>query len=394
MRGRLSERISALHAQREAIQRQRIRRTLLRRDGVRCEVAGVDGARRWLLNFCSNDYLGLSQHPRVLAALRNADSAGSTASHLVCGHDAQHAALEEALADWLTVPRALLFGSGYMANIAVLQALLGPGDLCVQDKLNHASLIDGARLAGCTFRRYPHADAAAAGRQLAAHPDGVAVLASDGVFSMDGDVAPLPALAMEAKRHDGLLYVDDAHGIGVMGALGRGSVDASGLTVDDVPLRLVTFGKALGGVGAAVAGDATLIEHLLQTARPGIYTTALPPAQAAATRAALMIVRSEEGDALRHRLRVNTTHFRVGAEARGLSLLSSQSAIQPLLVGANAKAVAMSAALEARGYWVAAIRPPTVPEHSARLRITLSAAHTPEQIDGMLDALVETNGVR
>lgn len=393
MRSRLSERIAALHAQRESAHRQRFRRTVLRREGVRCEV--LDGSQsRWLLNFCSNDYLGLSQHPRVLDALRKADSTGSTASHLVCGHDAQHAALEEALADWLQLPRALLFGSGYMANLAVLQALLGTGDLCVQDKLNHASLIDGARMAGCTFKRYPHADAAAAGRQLVAHPEGVAVLASDGVFSMDGDVAPLPALAAEAKRHEALLYVDDAHGIGVMGAFGRGSVDAAGLTVDDVPLRLVTFGKALGGAGAALVGDADLIEHLLQTARPGIYTTALPPAQAAATLAALMIVRSEEGDALRHRLRDNITRFRVGAEARGLSSRSSQTAIQPLLVGADAEAIALSAALEQRGYWVAAIRPPTVPEHSARLRITVSAAHASEQIDGVLDALAEANAVR
>ena len=388
MRARLSERVRALHAQRESIQRQRVRRTLLRREGVRCEV--LDGNQgRWLLNFCSNDYLGLSQHPQALAALRGADSAGSAASHLVCGHDARHAALEEALADWLQLPRVLLFGSGYLANLAVVQSLLGKGDVCVQDRLNHASLIDGARLAGCTLKRYPHADAEAADRQLAAHPDGVALLATDGVFSMDGDIAPLPALADVARTQQATLYVDDAHGIGVLGESGRGSVAAAGLDVDAVPLRLVTFGKALGSVGAAVAGDAALIEHLLQTARPGIYTTALPPALAAAALAAIRIVRGEEGEALRAHLQANIQRFRTGAAARGLALLPSQTAIQPLLIGADADALACSRALEQRGYWVAAIRPPTVPEGSARLRITLSAAHTTAQIDGLLEALVD-----
>lgn len=389
MRSRLTERVAALQSQRALVHRERFRRTVLRRDGVHCEVQDAV-ANRWLLNFCSNDYLGLSQHPQVVAALRAAQDAGSTASHLVCGHDALHAELEVALADWLQVPRALLFGSGYMANLAVLQALLGKDDVCVQDKLNHASLIDGARLAGCAFKRYPHADADAAGRQLAAHPEGVALLATDGVFSMDGDVAPLHALVDVARHHGASLYVDDAHGIGALGEGGRGSVDVAGLDVDDVPLRLVTFGKALGGMGAAVAGDAALIEHLLQTARPGIYTTALPPAQAAATLAAIHIVRGDEGDVLRDRLQSNITRFRVGANARGLTLLPSLTAIQPLLIGDDAEALALSQALEQQGYWAAAIRPPTVPEGSARLRITLSATHTSEQIDGLLDALVQT----
>lgn len=393
MRSRLIDRITALQRQREMAHRQRFRRTVLRRDGVRCEVQDGD-ASRWLLNFCSNDYLGLSQHPHVVAALRAAQEAGSTASHLVCGHDAHHVALEEAIADWLRMPRALLFGSGYMANLAVLQALLDKGDVCVQDKLNHASLIDGARLAGCTLKRYPHADADAAGRQLAANPEGTALLATDGVFSMDGDVAPLRALVDVARRHGASLYVDDAHGIGALGEGGRGSIDAAGLDVDDVPLRLVTFGKALGGVGAAVAGDAALIEHMLQTARSGIYTTAMPPAQAAATLAAIHIVRGDEGDVLRDRLQSNITRFREGATARGLMPLPSHTAIQPLLIGADAETLTLSKALEQHGYWVVAIRPPTVPEGSARLRITLSAAHTSEQIDGLLDALVEVHTQR
>ena len=366
------------------MQRRRHPRTVTRRDGVRCVVDG-----RTLLNFCSNDYLGLAQHPQLIATLRDAAGAGAgaTASHLVCGHDAQHAALEIALADWLQCERALLFGSGYLANLAVLQALLGEGDACVQDKLNHASLIDAAKLAGCTLKRYPHNDADGAARQLAAHPDGAALLASDGVFSMDGDVAPLRELATVAREHGATLYIDDAHGVGVLGEAGRGSIAAAELSSCDVPLRLVTFGKALGSAGAALVGDADLIAHLAETARPHIYTTALPPAQAASTLAAVRVARSMEGDALRTRLQANIAQFRAGAQARGLPLLPSDTAIQPLLVGGNADALMLSAALEACGYWVTAIRPPTVPDGSARLRIALSALHEAAQIDGLLEAL-------
>jgi len=384
MREALQSRVLAARAQREAAQRRRVLRTVARREGVRCTVDGHD-----LLNFCSNDYLGLSQHPRVVAALRDAapEGAGGTASHLVCGHGAQHAALEAELADWLQAPRALLFGSGYMANLAVVQALLGEGDACVQDKLNHASLIDASRLAGCALKRYPHNDVEAAARQLATHADGAALLASDGVFSMDGDIAPLRELAGIARLQQATLYVDDAHGIGVLGDAGRGSVDAAGLSSDDVPLRLVTFGKALGSVGAAVVGDADLVAHLAETARPYIYTTALPPAQAAATREALRIARA--GDGLRATLRDNIARLKDGARSRGLDLMPSGTPIQPVLVGSDAAALAMAAALETRGYWVAPIRPPTVPEGSARLRIALSAAHDAAQIDGLLDALAQ-----
>ena len=380
----LTERVLVARAQREAAHRRRDLRTVTWRDGMRCRVDGRD-----LLNFCSNDYLGLSQDPRVIAAMRDAagEGAGSTASHLVCGHGAQHAALELELAEWLQAPRALLFGSGYMANLAVVQALLGDGDICVQDKLNHASLIDAARLAGCTFKRYPHADAEGAARQLASHAHGAALLASDGVFSMDGDVAPLHDLARVAREQQATLYIDDAHGIGVLGDAGRGTVDAAGLASGDVPLRLVTFGKALGNAGAAVVGDADLIAHLAETARPYIYTTAMPPPQAAATREAVRIARA--GGDLRERLHANIERLKDGARARGLALMPSDTPIQPLLVGSDTHALAMAAALEARGYWVAPIRPPTVPEGSARLRITLSAAHDTLQIDGLLDALAQ-----
>lgn len=378
----LTERAIAARVQREAAHRRRHLRTVTRREGVVCTVDGRD-----LLNFCSNDYLGLSQHPRVIAALREAASEGTggTASHLVCGHGAQHSALEAELADWLQAPRALLFGSGYLANLAVVQALLGEGDLCVQDRLNHASLIDAARLAGCAFKRYPHGDAEGAARQLASQGEGAALLASDGVFSMDGDIAPLHELVRVAGEQQATLYIDDAHGIGVLGEAGRGSIDAEGLAANTVPLRLVTFGKALGSVGAAVVGDADLIAHLAETARPYIYTTAMPPAQAAATREAVRIAR--EGDLLREQLRANIERLKDGARRRGLTLMPSDTPIQPLLVGRDADALAMAASLETRGYWVAAIRPPTVPEGSARLRITLSAAHDAQQIDGLLDAL-------
>ncbi len=384
----LHQRIAAARQQREAAHRRRSLRTVLRRDGMRCEVIGSDGAPRWLLNFCSNDYLGLSRHPRVAASLAAAareHGAGAGASHLVCGHHAAHATLERELGDWLQAPRALLFGSGYMANLAVLQALFGEGDVCVQDRFNHASLIDAARLAGCALKRYPHADADGASRQLASHRGGAALLASDGVFSMDGDVAPLRELACIAEEQQATLYVDDAHGIGVLGAHGRGSCAAAGLSAIDAPLQLVTFGKALGSHGAAVVGDADLIAHLAEVARPYIYTTALPPAQAIATTQAVRV--AQAGDDLRDRLQDNIARLKSGAAARGLVLMPSQTAIQPLACGSDATALAMAAALEAQGYWVAAIRPPTVPEGQARLRITLTAAHEAAHVDGLLDAL-------
>lgn len=383
MRESLEQRVLAARAQRDAASRRRRTRTIARRDGLRCEVDG-----RWLVEFCGNDYLGLSRDPRVVAALRDgaqAHGAGATASHLVCGHSAVHETLEHELADWLQAPRALLFGSGYMANLAVVQTLLGAGDVCVQDKLNHASLIDAARLSGCVLKRYPHADAEAAARQLAAHADGAALLASDGVFSMDGDVAPLHSLADIARRQQATLYVDDAHGVGVLGPCGQGSVAQAGLDAGDVPLQLVTFGKALGSYGAAVVGDATLVAHLAETARPHIYTTALPPAQCMATLEALRIAR--QGDDLRERLHARIEQLRAGARARGLELMASGTAIQPMPCGGDARALAIAATLEDQGYWVAPIRPPTVPEGQARLRITLSAAHAAADVEGLLDAL-------
>ncbi|MBX3726566.1 MAG: 8-amino-7-oxononanoate synthase [Xanthomonadales bacterium] len=349
----------------------------------------LDGRR--LLNFSGNDYLGLAGHPALVAALRDAAAehgVGATAAHLVCGHRRPHAELEAALAEWTGREAALLFSTGWMANLGVLQALLGPGDLCVQDRLNHASLLDGARLAGCTLRRYRHGDVEAAGRQLRqAGPGAAGVLATDGVFSMDGDVAPLSALARCAAAVDATLLVDDAHGLGVLGPEGAGSVAAAGLGSAAVPVLMATLGKALGTCGAFVAGDRALIEGLVQSARTFVYTTALPPALAAATLAAVGIARREHWR--REHLTGLVAHFRAGAIRLGLRLADSPTPIQPLLVGSAEDASALAAALEARGVLAVAIRPPTVPVGSARLRITLTASHARADVDQLLAALAQ-----
>ena len=379
----LRERIRAAHGQRAQANLLRIRRTVTRRDGIRAEVDG-----RWLVGFCGNDYLGLAQQFGVIEALQSAaarDGVGGVASHLVCGHHAAHAALERELADWIGAPRALLFGSGYLANLAVMQALLGDGDVCVQDRLNHASLIDAARLSGCRLRRYPHADAEGALRQLRGAAEGAAMIATDGVFSMDGDVAPLRELSLVARMQSAFLYVDDAHGIGLSGPDGRGSIAGAGLSPAARPLQLVTLGKALGGYGAAVLGEADVIDHLQQVARPYLYTTALPPALAAASLAAVRLARREPWR--REKLVLLVSRFRDGAKARGFDLPASETPIQPLQCGSEARALAMAAALDAQGYWVTAIRPPTVPAGSSRLRITFSALHAPSDVDALLDAL-------
>ncbi|HHW4678258.1 MAG TPA: 8-amino-7-oxononanoate synthase [Xylella sp.] len=380
----LNERILSLRKLRLAQCRIRTRRTIEKRDGVRLEING-----RWLTEFCSNDYLGLTQHFEIIAALQDAaarDGIGATASHLICGHHAIHKALEQELAEWLGYPRALLFGSGFTANLAVQQALLNKeSDVCVQDRLNHASLLDATRLAGCRLRRYPHLDVNGAAHQLKNAPEGAAILATDGVFSMDGDIAPLRALSLVAQTQQALMYVDDAHGVGVIGPQGRGSVAAAWLSVDEVPLQLVTLSKALGGYGAAVLGNATLIQHLAETARPYLYTTALPPAQAAAALAAIRVARRDQWR--RQRLHELVGRFREGSRRHGLDIMASDTPIQPLQCGNETTAMAMSAALEREGLLVKAIRPPTVPEGKSRLRVTLSALHTPEQIDTLVQAL-------
>jgi 8-amino-7-oxononanoate synthase len=353
-------------------------------DGTRVRVDG-----RELRVFCSNDYLGLAHHP-ALAAATAAEAArsgsGSGAAHLVSGHSRAHHALEEQLADWLGRERALLFSTGYMANIGVHVAFAGRGELVLGDRLNHASLIDGAQLSGARLLRYAHADAVAAARMLEGRSD-CTLIATDGLFSMDGDLAPLPELARLAAAQRAWLLVDDAHGLGVLGATGRGTVEAQGLDADDVPLLVGTLGKAFGCFGAFVAGGRAAIELLLQRARSYIYTTALPPGTAAAASAALALVQGEGWR--RERLRALAARLRAGAAQLGLPLQPVDGPIQPLLVGDAARAMQLSAALLARGYWVGAIRPPTVPAGTARLRITLSAAHDEAAVDGLLAALGE-----
>jgi len=389
MNGMVDKRIS-IHQRLQEAAEHRIEQDLVRhrRELTQRKDARVlsDGQR--LVNFSSNDYLGLSLHPSIVSAMQVAAQncgVGAGASHLVCGHHAEHSALERAVADWLGYPRALLFGSGYLANLAVAQAMLQSGDVCLQDKLNHASLIDGARLARSHLVRYPHADAGAARRQAEAHQGGALMLATDGVFSMDGDVAPLSELAAIARDHQGLLYVDEAHAVGVAGPDGRGSVAAAGLGPDEVPLLLVTLGKALGSYGALLVGQYAVIEHIAQTARPYIYTTALPPALAVAALAAVKLARQDTWR--RVKLASLIGRFRSGALERGLRLLDSESPIQPLPIGDNALALQAAHDLEARGFLVAAIRPPSVPSGSARLRITLSVAHENQDVDALLDAL-------
>lgn len=348
----------------------------------------VDGCR--LINFCSNDYLGLAGDPRLAEALCAAAGhwgTGSGAAHLVTGHTTEHHALEAELAEFTQREAALLFSTGYMANVGVVTALAARGEIVLQDRLNHASLIDGARQSDARLVRYAHADAAEAARLAGQHAAALALIATDGVFSMDGDIAPLRGLAAIARRHDGWLLVDDAHGFGVLGATGGGSLEAAGLTCADVPLLVGTLGKACGTFGAFVAGERDVIDLILQRARSYIYTTALPAAVAAATRASLRIQR-EEGWR-RERLVGHIASFRAGAASRGLPLGVSTTPIQPVLVPGAAHCMRASRLLMERGFWVSAIRHPTVPAGTERLRVTLSAGHSPTDIEALLDALAD-----
>ncbi|WP_298613512.1 8-amino-7-oxononanoate synthase [uncultured Thiothrix sp.] len=340
-----------------------------------------------MLTFCSNDYLGLANHPTVIQAFQQAANqygVGSGAAHLVNGHSCLHQQLEEALAEFTKRERALLFSTGYMANLGLTNALAERHDTVYQDRLNHASLLDAALLSGAKLVRYAHNDTEQLSQRLATQPSGQKLIVTDGVFSMDGDTAPVQALAALAHAHDAWLIVDDAHGFGVLGSTGAGLLEADNLNQEDAIL-MGTLGKALGTAGAFVAGSADLIECLIQTARPYIYTTAQPPALAAATLASLKIVQTEtwRREHLQHLIQV----FRVGAAQLGLNLMPSQTAIQPILVGENAKALAISQQLEQQGILITAIRPPTVPINTARLRITLSAAHTEQQVELLLDKL-------
>jgi 8-amino-7-oxononanoate synthase len=315
---------------------------------------------------------------------------GASAAHLLGGHREEHAALEEKLARWTGRERALLFSTGYMANLGAMQALLSPGDVCVQDKLNHASLLDAARLTGAELARYVHADVGSARRQLDARVGTPALLATDGVFSMDGDVAPLAELAKLCKTQQATLMVDDAHGIGVLGAEGAGSPSEAGLGAGEAPVLMATLGKALGVAGAFVSGSAALIGGLVQFARAHIYTTAMPPALAAAASAAVDIARFE--DWRRDKLRRLIAHFCHGARERGIAVLESRTPIQPVVVGASKAALVAMQSLQAQGFFVPAIRPPTVAQGKARLRVVLSARHEEADVEQLLNALARAIG--
>jgi len=373
----------------------RARQSLLRKLRTVGQVDGthvvIDGKR--LLNFASNDYLGLAQHPALSEHLVRAAAqwgVGASAAHLLGGHREEHAVLEAKLARWTGREGALLFSTGYMANLGAVQALLGVGDVCVQDKLNHASLVDAARLSGAALIRFVHADVASAQRQLATRAEAAALVASDGVFSMDGDVAPLAELAALCKTQQATLMIDDAHGIGVLGAEGAGSVSEAGLDCSEVPVLMGTLGKALGVAGAFVAGSAALIAGLVQFARAHIYTTALPPALASAASAAIDIARFEPWR--RDKLERLVAHFRQGASERGIALLDSRTPIQPVVIGASKPALAATQSLEAQGFFVPAIRPPTVAQGKARLRVVLSAQHEEADIEQLLNALARAIG--
>ena len=352
-------------------------------------IARVDGQE--VLNFASNDYLGLAGNAQIAQALADGAlrwGAGSGASHLVSGHLTPHDQLENEIAAFTGFERALTFSTGYLANLAVTPTLAGRGDAVFADKLNHASLIDAMQLAkanGAEVQRYPHNDVAALERQLAASNAARKVIVTDAVFSMDGDLAPLPLVFELAERHDAWLVIDDAHGFGVLGRHGEGSLAHFNLPASPRILLMGTLGKAAGVGGAFVAGSATAIEYLLNKGRSYIFTTAAPPAIACALSKSLQIIRN--GDALRANLMARIAQLREGLA--GKPLLPSATAIQPYIVGDNEAALALSKALWERGLWVPAIRPPTVPKGTARLRISVSAAHTAGDIDHLLSALKE-----
>ena len=349
----------------------------------------IDG--RNYLAFSSNDYLGLASHPQLIEALQNGAKrwgVGGGAAHLVTGHMQPHDELAAELARWTQREAALLFSSGYQANLAVLCALLQSGDYLLHDRLNHASLLDGGRLSGARFQRYLHNDMHSLRTHLA-RCKGDTLIATDGVFSMDGDIAPLPDICQLASEFAAWVMVDDAHGLGVLGNTGAGTLEHFNLSQQQVPVLMGTLGKALGTSGAFVAGSKELIETLIQFARPYIYTTASSPAVICATLASVRLVR-EDVERRAHLQRLISL-FRREAALLGLPLADSPTAIQPLLVGDSAQAMAMAARLREKGIWLTAIRPPTVPEGSARLRITLTAAHSVAQVEQLLAALEQVS---
>lgn len=377
--------LSSRLAERRAAHLYRQRPLLESPQGVQVTVDGQS-----LLAFCSNDYLGLANHPQVAEAMADGIGrwgVGGGASHLVVGHNAAHHQLEEALADFTGRPRALLMSSGYMANMGAITALMGKGDTLLQDRLNHASLLDAGLLSGARFSRYLHNDPQSLAQRLG-KASGNTLVVTDGVFSMDGDLARLPELCATARAHGAWVMVDDAHGFGCLGATGGGIVEQQGLGIDDVQVLVGTLGKSFGTAGAFIAGSEELIETLIQFARPYIYTTSQPPAVAWATLKSLELLKEESWR--REHLAALIARFRAGASALGLQLMASPTPIQPLLIGDSERAMQLAAGLRQRGIMISAIRPPTVPRGTARLRVTLSAAHSEADIDRLLEALQHT----
>ncbi|HEL8112057.1 TPA: 8-amino-7-oxononanoate synthase [Escherichia coli] len=363
-------------------------------DALRRRYPVAQGAGRWLvvddrqyLNFSSNDYLGLSHHPQIIRAWKQGAEQfgiGSGGSGHVSGYSVAHQALEEELAEWLGYSRALLFISGFAANQAVIAAMMAKEDRIVADRLSHASLLEAASLSPSPLRRFAHNDVTHLARLLASPCPGQQLVVTEGVFSMGGDSAPLEEIQQVTQQHDGWLMVDDAHGTGVIGEQGRGSCWLQKVKPE---LLVVTFGKGFGVGGAAVLCSDTVADYLLQFARHLIYSTSMPPAQAQALRASLAVIRSDEGDARREKLAALITRFRAGVQDLPFTLADSWSAIQPLIVGDNSRALQLAEKLRQQGCWVTAIRPPTVPAGTARLRLTLTAAHEMQDIDRLLEVL-------
>jgi len=341
-----------------------------------------------MLTFCSNDYLGLANHPDILKAFKQAADkfgVGSGAAHLINGHSIEHQKLEEELAEFTGRERALLFSTGYMANLGVVNALMERGDMIFADRLNHASLIDAGLLSHAKMKRYAHNDMDALQNLVTKNTAKNTMILTDGVFSMDGDIAPVKQLTNIARQQNAWLMVDDAHGFGTLGKTGAGLLEQENLNQEDVPILMATLGKAIGTAGAFIAGSNDLIEYLIQTARTYTYTTAMPPAIAAATRASLKIVQ-QEGER-REKLNHHIQQFKKGANELGIELMPSDTAIQPIMIGSTEQAIKVSERLRKSGILVTAIRPPTVPEGTARLRVTFSAEHTDEDVVILLDAL-------
>ncbi len=360
----------------------RNRRVISSPQGVKIEVDGNQ-----VINFSSNDYLGLANHPEVIKSFKKATDkygVGSGSAHLICGHSQSHHALEEELAEFTGRDRALLFSTGYMANMGVISALLNRGDQVFEDRLNHASLLDGGLLSGARFKRYRHSDLTDLQGKIQ-DKEGQSLIVTDGAFSMDGDLALLPELAKVAVNKNAWVMVDDAHGFGVLGETGGGIVEHYGLTQQQIPILMGTLGKAFGTFGAFVAGSEALIETLIQKARTYIFTTAMPAAIAEATQTSLRLLAAD--DWRREKLNLLTQRFSLGAKQLGFQLIPSNTAIQPILIGENQRALDISEDLLAKGFLVSAIRPPTVLKGESRLRITFSANHQEQQVDQLLDAL-------